>query len=379
MVIDFKGNYDISNEQNKKKRLERAEVILLIQKKRIMELDAMKRQRRSAVAMWGAGVLIVLLFVGMIFCGTVDLSAREVLKAFSGEETSPIVETIVLNVRIPMAITALLAGVSLSVAGLLLQTVFNNPLAGPSILGISTGASLGVAIVMLAFGGSLGVGVGYYAGVIGGALVGAVAVMLLLLMFSALVRGNAMLLIVGILIGYLSSSAISLLNFFSTQQGVHSYVIWGMGNFGGLTWDRLWVFGALSLASVACACLFVKPLNALLLGESYAASMGVNVRRTRNWLLVVSGLLTALVTAFCGPVSFLGLVMPHVARMTTGTSNHNVLVPSTVLFGGAGAMLCAWLSVACGGGQIIPVNAITPLISVPVILYIIIGRKNSLN
>lgn len=344
-----------------------------------MELDAMKRQRRSAVAMWGAGVLIVLLFVGMIFCGTVDLSVREVLKAFSGEETSPIVETIVLNVRIPMAITALLAGVSLSVAGLLLQTVFNNSLAGPSILGISTGASLGVAIVMLAFGGSLGVGVGYYAGVIGGALVGAVAVMLLLLMFSALVRGNAMLLIVGILIGYLSSSAISLLNFFSTQQGVHSYVIWGMGNFGGLTWDRLWVFGALSLASVACAWLFVKPLNALLLGESYAASMGVNVRRTRNWLLVVSGLLTALVTAFCGPVSFLGLVMPHVARMTTGTSNHNVLVPSTVLFGGAGAMLCAWLSVACGGGQIIPVNAITPLISVPVILYIIIGRKNLLN
>jgi len=327
--------------------------------------------------MWLAVSVILLLFAGMIFCGTVDLPAGDVVAALRGRSgaVSDVCATIVWDVRIPMALTALFAGMSLSVAGLLLQTLFNNPLAGPSILGISTGASLGVAIVMLAFGGSVGAGVGYYAGVLGGALGGAVAVMALLLVFSSIVKSATMLLITGILIGYLASSAISLLNFFSTQQGVHSYVIWGMGNFSGLTWERVAVFGSLALFFVGASCLFVKPLNALLLGDRYAASMGVDVTTTRNWLLVVSGALTALATAFCGPIAFLGLVMPHVARMVSGTSNHVYLLPATVLFGGAGALLCAWLSVVCGAGQIIPVNAITPLASVPVIIYIIVGRK----
>ncbi|MBD5224533.1 MAG: iron ABC transporter permease [Bacteroidales bacterium] len=322
------------------------------------------------------GVLIMVLTAGVLISGTTGIDAADVWRAVTGGETSEVCRVIVRDVRLPMALTALLCGMALSVSGLLFQTTFDNPLAGPSILGVSTGASLGVAVVMLSFGGWLGGGIGYYAGILSGAFVGAAAVLAILLLFSSLVKSNVMLLIIGILIGYLASSAISLLNFFSTQQGVHSYVIWGMGNFGGLTWDRLMIYAALAIAAVLSAMLFIKPLNALLLGKRYAESMGMNVRRVRNSLMTVAGVLAALVTAFCGPIGFLGLVMPHVARMATGTANHGVLLPATAIIGGAGALLCAWLSVVCGGGQIIPVNAVTPVISVPVIIYVILkGRK----
>lgn len=331
---------------------------------------------RVRLVMWLCVIVIVALVAGMLFCGTTPLDAARVWSVLTGSSGDSVARLIVLDVRLPMAVTALVCGMALSVSGLLLQTTFANPLAGPSILGISTGASLGVAVVMLSCGGWLGAGVGYYAGILTGAFAGAAAVMGMLLLFSTLVRGNAVLLIIGILIGYIASSAISLLNFFSTQQGVHSYVIWGLGNFGGLTWDRLTVFASLAVLALTCAMLYVKQLNAFLLGRRYAASMGMNVKATRNALMTVAGLLAAVVTAFCGPIGFLGLVMPHVARMATGTANHAVLLPATVLTGGAGALLCAWLSVVCGGGQIIPVNAITPIISVPIIIYIIVkGRK----
>lgn len=321
------------------------------------------------------GLLAVALFAGMLFFGTAPLDAPQVWGVLTGDSADEVARLIVMDVRLPMAVTALVSGMALAVSGLLLQTTFDNPLAGPSILGISTGASLGVAVVMLAFGGWLRSGVGYYTGILTGAFVGAGAVMGVLLLFSMFVRGNVMLLIIGILIGYLASSAISLLNFFSTQQGVHSYVIWGMGNFGGLTWDRLGVYASLACVAVGVAALFVKQLNALLLGHRYAESMGMNVKRTRNWLMAIAGVLASVVTAFCGPIGFLGLVMPHVARMATGTANHAVLLPATVVMGGTGALFCAWLSVACGGGQIIPVNAITPVISIPIIIYVIFKGK----
>ncbi len=330
---------------------------------------------RGRIAIVAGIVVSLILAVALLLCGTVDIAPAEVWNALMGGDASAVARMIVNEVRLPMIVTAFCAGMGLAAAGLLLQTTFNNPLAGPSILGVSTGASLGVAVVMLGLGGWLGGGVGYYAGILGGAVAGAGAVMLLLLAFSMLLRGNAMLLIAGILIGYMASSAISLLNFFSTQQGVHSYVIWGMGSFAGLTWERVTVFAPLSLVAVVLSMLFVKPLNAMLLGRRYAESMGVDIRRTRNGLLLLSGVLTAIVTAFCGPIGFLGLVMPHVARMITGTSSHGRLLPATAIFGGGGALLCAWLSVVCGGGQLIPVNAITPLISIPVIIYIIVRRK----
>jgi iron complex transport system permease protein len=325
--------------------------------------------------MWSVGLASVAMFVALLFCGTVDLPAVEVWHALTGSDADEISRLIVYELRIPMACCALLSGMALSIAGLLLQTTFNNPLAGPSILGVSTGASLGVAIMMLLLGGGAAVGIGHYAGAMTGALVGAGVMLMLLLGFSKVVKGSAMLLIVGILLGYLASSAISILNFFATQEGVHSFVIWGLGSFSGVTLQDLAVFGPVILLAVAASFLMIKPLNALLLGETYAESMGVNLKGTRNYLLLISGILTAAVTAFCGPIGFLGLVMPHVARLTLNSSNHQQLLPATALWGAASGLLCACISLLCGNGGVLPVNAITPLISVPIIIYVIINRN----
>lgn len=330
---------------------------------------------RMARVLLPVGVASVAMFVALLFFGTVDLPAGDVWQVLTGGvPANPAASLIVVDLRLPMACCAFLSGMALAVAGLLLQTTFNNPLAGPSILGVSTGASLGVAVMMLLLGGGSAVGVAHYAGALVGAVAGSAVMLLLLLLFSRLVRGNAMLLIVGILLGYLASSAISILNFYATEEGVHSFVIWGLGSFSGVTLADLAVFGPLILLTVTASLLMVKPLNALLLGADYAESMGVSLSATRNRLLLLSGVLTAVVTAFCGPVGFLGLVMPHVARLTLATSNHNRLLPATALWGGFSGLLCACLSIFAGNGGVLPVNAITPLLSVPVIMYVIVNR-----
>lgn len=321
------------------------------------------------------GMASLLMFGALLFFGTVDISASDILNAVTGRggADDSVSRMIVMDLRLPMACCALLSGMALAVAGLLLQTTFNNPLAGPSILGVSTGSSLGVAVVLLLLGGGIS-GAGHYAGAMAGAVAGAAAMLGLLLLFSRIVRGTSMLLIVGILLGYLASSAISLLNFYATEEGVHSFVIWGLGSFSGVTMEDLLVFGPLTLACVGASFLMVKPLNALLLGNDYAESLGVDLRATRNRLLLLSGLLTAAVTAFCGPIGFLGLVIPHVARLTLGTSDHDRLLPATALWGAFSGLLCACIAVFAGGGGVLPVNAITPLLSVPIIIYVIINR-----
>lgn len=326
--------------------------------------------------MIGLSIMLMLLIVGCLVVGSVKIPAGEVMSILTGgTPTKATWGVIVIETRLPMIVTAMLAGAALSVAGLLMQTVFNNPLAGPSILGVSTGASLGVAIVMLSAGfGVSAVSVGGYAASLVGAIMGAAAVMAALLAFSAVVRSNTMLLIVGILLSYLTSSAISFLNFFATEEGVHSFVIWGLGSFTGLTLEQLPVFSALIVLSMAWAALMVKPLNAMLLGQSYASNLGVNTRSVRNQLLVVTGLLTAVVTAFCGPIGFLGLAVPHISRLLLMTSNHNRLLPATALCGAVVALLCTFVSVLPSSGTL-PINSITPLVGVPVILYIIINRR----
>lgn len=326
--------------------------------------------------MTGLALALLLLVAGCLVVGSVKIPAGEVMSILTGGTPSKITwGVIVIETRIPMIVTAMLAGAALSVAGLLMQTVFNNPLAGPSILGVSTGASLGVAIVMLSAGfGVSAVSVGGYAASLVGAIMGAAAVMAALLAFSAVVRSNTMLLIVGILLSYLTSSAISFLNFFATEEGVHSFVIWGLGSFTGLTLEQLPVFSVLIVLAMAWAALMVKPLNAMLLGQSYASNLGVNTRSVRNSLLVVTGLLTAVVTAFCGPIGFLGLAVPHISRLLLMTSNHNRLLPATALCGAVVALLCTFFSVLPSSGTL-PINSITPLVGVPVILYIIINRR----
>ena len=323
-------------------------------------------------------LVVVLLPLNLIY-GSIDIPFGEVVNAiFGGEVSKSTWEIIVVETRLPMALTAALAGAALAVAGLLLQTTFDNPLAGPSILGVSTGSSLGVAIVMLAMGGVVSETISSYFGILLGAIVGAAIVMLILLFFSSIVKSTAMLLIIGILVGNLTSSAISLLNFFSTQEGVHSFVIWGMGNFSGVTLDRLPMFSMLVLSSLLLSYMLVKPLNALLLGARYAENLGVNIKTTRNKLLLLSGILTAVVTAFCGPIGFLGLIVPHIARLALRSSNHTVLLPATALAGAVIALLCNLISVLPASWGVIPINVITPVIGVPIIIYIIVNRKKIL-
>lgn len=319
--------------------------------------------------------LCILLFVGCMLLGSVDIPAGDIWAAMTGGEASKASwQYIIVQTRFPAAVTALMAGAALAVAGLLMQTTFDNPLAGPSILGISTGASLGVAIVMLALGGILTLW--GQAAVLVAALVGALAVMLILLGLSSVVRSATMLLIVGILIGYLASSAIALLNFFAGKDGVHSYVVWGLGNFSAVTLSQLPLFVGLLLIFILASMLYIKPLNALLLGNRYAASVGVRLSATRNGILLISGALTAVVTAWCGPISFVGLIVPHIARLALHTSNHRQLLPATALAGAAVGGLCQMLSVAPGAWGIIPINAITPVIGVPIIIYIIVRRRS---
>lgn len=330
--------------------------------------------RRQTTACCVFALVTAALFPLLLTVGSVDIPLSQVWASLTGGEVEREAwRTIVVDTRVPAACTAALAGAALSVAGLLLQTTFDNPLAGPSILGVSTGASLGVAIVMLALGGAASLA-GQTA-VLAGALAGAMVILVILVVMSSLVRSATMLLIVGILIGYLSSSAISLLNFFATQEGVHSYVIWGLGNFYGVSSGRLPWFALITVLLLGGALLFIKPLNALLLGTRYAENLGVNTVRVRNMLLLLSGALTAIVTAACGPIGFIGLVVPHIARLALGTSNHNTLLPATILAGAATGMLCALISVLPSSRGVLPVNAITPIIGVPVIVYIILRRR----
>ena len=324
-------------------------------------------------------VFILILIAANLLFGSVNIPADAVISTLLGGEVEKASWSfIVWEARVPQAITALLCGAALAGSGLMLQTAFNNPLAGPSILGINSGASLGVALVMLAGGGTIataGITLSGFFSIVLGAFIGSMVVMGLILFFSTLIKSNIMLLITGIMIGYITSSAISLLNFFSTAEGVHSYMIWGMGNFGGVSLEQLPYFALFTSVGLLLAILLIKPLNALLLGTRYAENLGVNIRRTRNLLLIATGILTAVTTAFCGPVSFIGLAVPHIARLMLGTSNHNSLLPVTLLSGSVVALLCNLICILPGESGIIPLNAVTPVLGAPVIIYVIINQR----
>ena len=215
-----------------------------------------------------------------------------------------------------------------------------------------------------------------YAAIILAAFVGASLILSLIIYFSAKVKNNVMLLIIGIMIGYLTSSLISILNYYASTDKVHAFVMWGLGNFSGVSLEQLPFFSICTISGLLLSLLLVKPLNALLLGERYAANLGIRVKRARLFILICTGLLTATTTAFCGPVSFIGLAVPHMARLLLGSSNHTLLVPVTMLTGACVALLCNILMVIPGSNQILPLNAVTPMLGAPVIIYVIINRKN---
>lgn len=335
--------------------------------------------RRNILLFICLATSILLLFGLNLTTGSVQIPFADVLDIlcgrFTGKESW---EYIILENRLPQTLTAILCGASLSVCGLMLQTAFRNPLAGPDVFGISSGAGLGVALVMLLLGGTISTSIFTVSGflaILTAAFVGAIAVTALILFLSTLVRNSVLLLIVGIMVGYVSSSAVSLLNFFASEEGVKSYMVWGMGNFGGVSMNHIPLFSILCLIGIIASFLLVKPLNILLLGPQYAESLGISTRQIRNILLVVVGLLTAITTAFCGPISFIGLAIPHIARLLFRTENHQILLPGTVLSGAVIALLCNFICYLPGESGIIPLNAVTPLIGAPVIIYVIIQRR----
>ena len=322
---------------------------------------------------------IIMLFAMNLIVGSVRIPLADVcdilFDKFDGKESW---KYIIMENRLPQALTAMLCGASLAVCGLMLQTAFRNPLAGPDVFGISSGAGLGVAIVMLFLGGSVLTTlftVSGFLAILTSAFIGAIVVTMIILFLSTMVKNSVLLLIVGLMVGYVSSSAVALLNFFASEEGVKSYMVWGMGNFGGVSMNHMQLFALLCLVGIIASIFLIKPLNIMLLGTQYAESLGINIRQIRNLLLVTVGLLTAVTTAFCGPVSFIGLAIPHISRLLFRTDNHQILLPGTVLTGAVIALFCNLICYLPGELGIIPLNAVTPLIGAPVIIYVIIKRR----
>ena len=321
---------------------------------------------------------IIVLFAMSLIVGSVRIPLADVcdilFDKFDGKESW---KYIIMENRLPQALTAMLCGASLAVCGLMLQTAFRNPLAGPDVFGISSGAGLGVAIVMLFLGGSVSTTlftVSGFLAILTSAFIGAIVVTMIILFLSTMVKNSVLLLIVGLMVGYVSSSAVALLNFFASEEGVKSYMVWGMGNFGGVSMNHMQLFALLCLVGIIASIFLIKPLNIMLLGTQYAESLGINIRQIRNLLLVTVGLLTAVTTAFCGPVSFLGLAIPHMTRLLLHTENHQILLPCTILCGAVIALLCNLICYLPGDGGIIPLNAVTPLLGAPIIIYVIVKR-----
>jgi iron complex transport system permease protein len=326
-------------------------------------------------------VLIPLLAIVNLGLGSVSIPISEVYKILLGEGSDSEVWTnIVLMTRLPQTLTAIACGAGLAVAGLEMQTVFHNPLAGPSVLGISSAASLGVAFVVL-LSGTLGGGFMTQFGILGNtaltlaAIIGAMSVMAIIVYLSQRVRGNATLLIVGVMIGYIASAIIGVLKYFSSEEDIRAYVIWGLGSFARVTGGQVYVFVGLMCILLPLSMLLAKPLNMLLLGENYAVNLGLNIKRTRLLVISSAGILTAIVTAYCGPIMFLGLAVPHICRGLFRKSDHRILLPATVFCGADLALLCNLIARLPGFEGALPINSVTALIGAPVALWVLLQRK----
>lgn len=322
-------------------------------------------------------LLLPVLCLLSLLVGSVHISPAEVWAALMGSSDET-VRYIVTESRLPQMCTALLAGAALGVSGLVMQTLFSNPLADPSLLGVNSGASLGAAIALLAFGGSFALGGATLSGVlftVGAAFVGACAVIALIALCSRWLTSNLSLLVAGVMLSFIISSVISLLSFYATSEGVRSFVVWGLGDFSGVSSSRLWIMSILVIVPVCGVRLCATSMNALLLGADYATNLGVNVKRVRTLLLILTGLLTAVVTALCGPISFIGLAVPHVSRMLLRTADHRKLLPAVFVMGADVALLSLILSHLPGEAGTLPIAAITPLLGAPVVLYILVKRR----
>ncbi|MCG8581166.1 MAG: iron ABC transporter permease [Bacteroidales bacterium] len=325
--------------------------------------------------------LIIALFMLNIGVGSVAIPFDDMIKVLLGEGASRnAYNSIILKSRLPQTITAVLAGAGLAVGGLQMQTLFRNPLAGPSILGISSGAGLGVALVLLFAGNILGISISGYGlighlTVVGAAFVGAFFILLLIVFFARALRDNTILLIVGIMVGYAASAIIGVMKFYSPKEDVHAYVIWGLGSFSNVTWEHLMILIPVVIIGLIFSLLLIKPLNVLILGENYAENLGINIKNTRLSILLCTGLLTAAITAFCGPIAFLGLAVPHLTKGLFRTSNQKILLPAVILAGSVLALFCNLIARMPGFEGALPINVVTGLIGAPIVISVIIKRR----
>ena len=325
-------------------------------------------------------VLILVLLVLNLLLGSVKIPAADVIGVLFGDRSNEIFSNIILKSRLPQALVAIVAGAGLAVSGLQMQTVFRNPLAGPSVLGISNGASLGVAIVVLMSSSLAGVSLsrmGYVgdAAISIAAIIGSLAVMALIVWVARKVKGNVTLLIIGVMVGYLVTAIVGVLKFFSAEEDIKAYVVWGLGSFARVSGDQMLLFVGMMLVLLPLSFLLVKTLNLMLLGDDYARNLGLDVSRARTLVILNSGVLVAIVTAYCGPIMFIGLAVPHLCRAIFRTSDHRVLVPGTILAGAALALLCSLVARMPGFEGALPVNSVTALIGAPVIASVIFRRR----
>lgn len=331
-------------------------------------------------------VSIVVFFFLNLILGTISIPLRSIWNIIwnTGEE-SLIWQNIIWKSRFPQTITALFAGAGLAISGLQMQTVFRNPLAGPSELGISSGASLGVALMILLSGSLGGIAlskVGFFGEVAisFAAIVGAFAVMGIIIAISQHIRGNVILLIIGVMIGYIANAIIGVLKFFSNDEDVRAYVIWGLGSFSKVSGDQAYTFAGIMLVLIPLSFLSIKTLNLMLLGESYARNLGLNIKRSRLYVITCSCILTAIITAYCGPIVFLGLAVPHLCRTIFQTSDHRILMPAVTLAGASLSLFCNLIARMPSMEGALPINSVTALIGAPIVISVLFGkRKNEIS
>lgn len=336
---------------------------------------------RHLTAFAATALAILALLALNLLLGSVHIPAHAVADILlGGESPSPVWTNILLKSRLPQALTAIVAGAGLSIAGLQMQTVFRNPLAGPTVLGISSGASLGVACVVLV-SGTLGgvalssIGVAGNVALTLAAILGALAVMAIIIFVAQRVEAGVTLLIIGVMIGYVANAVIGVLKFFSVEEDIRAYVVWGLGSFARVSGDQLPLFFTLMAILLPLSFLLVKTMNILLLGERYARNLGLDVRRARLLVILSSGILTAIVTAYCGPIAFLGMAVPHLCRALWRTSDHRLLMPACLLMGALLALLCNLIARLPGFEGALPVNSVTALIGAPVVVAVLLRRK----
>lgn len=336
----------------------------------------MKRRKHTRVGFILLFVSVVMLGLLNVALGSVHIAFIDVLSIVVGGDTTGSAGLIIWENRLPNSLTASLAGSGLAISGLLLQSLFRNPLAGPSVLGISSGASLGVALVMLLASGAMVLPFwGMQVALIGAALFGALLVLGVLLLALRKINNNVTILILGLMLSYSIGAVVSILQLLASKESLQLFVFWGFGSFSGLSWGQVGVLSLIATVGFVLALSLLKPMNALMMGETYAKSVGVNVSLRRNQIILITGFLSGAITAFCGPVAFIGMAVPHLSRWLFKTEDHRILFPATLLFGAAVALACDLIARLPGTEWVLPLNAVTALLGAPVVLWIILKSQ----